>query len=540
MKVFIVTNRGLSQFLWQDATKMGLSPFGSPMPNAGRRGSVTLATGLCGRYKQGFPVAQKPSGKHSVGTSGALPLVEELVPAPEPADVFPRMACLPHCLFLDSAMRHPVLGRYSFLAADPFDFVQFSADGSDALAALARRIGQFTAVSLPELPPFQGGAAGLFGYDLGRSLEIVPPAAVDEFRLPALAIGLYDTVVAFDHVAGRAWIISQGLPEIEPSQRYKRAAERLAQARGWIAGRWGDAPCWGGSCTAAPHATVQPSPQYPIAGVPEVTSNFSKQGYLQAVRRVIDYIYAGDVFQVNLSQRLLAPARGDAVSLYRRLRRCNPAPMAGYFDLGEFQIVSASPERFLNVSSRRVEARPIKGTRPRSGDSAVDRAAEAELLASEKDRAENVMIVDLLRNDLSRVCTARSVRASQLCGVEACQYVLHLVSAVCGRLRAECSPMDLLRAAFPGGSVTGAPKVRAMEIIAELEPTARGAYCGSLGYLGFDGSLDLSILIRTITAGGGWWQFPVGGGVVAQSAPEQEYEETWNKAEGLLRALECV
>ena len=258
---------------------------------------------------------------------------------------------------------------------------------------------------------------------------------------------------------------------------------------------------------------------------------------MRAVQRVIDYIYAGDVFQVNLSQRLLAAARDDAVALYRRLRRCNPAPFAGYFDLGEFQIVSASPERFLRVSDREVETRPIKGTRPRTGDPAIDRAAEAELLASEKDRAENVMIVDLLRNDLARVCEARSVRVGQLCGVEAYQHVLHLVSSVHGRLRDGRSPIDLLRAAFPGGSITGAPKIRAMEIIAELEPTARGAYCGSLGYLGFDGSMDLSILIRTITAGRGWWQFPVGGGIVADSIPEQEYEETWHKAEGLLRAL---
>ena len=403
---------------------------------------------------------------------------------------------------------------------------------------------------LPDLPPFQGGAAGLLSYDLGRSFESVPPPAVDEFHVPAVAMGFYDVVVAFDHVAGRAWIISQGLPEIEPSRRRRRAVERLAQLRGWIGGGctecWdGSCTCWGGSCTATPGAAVQLppqrmhqlAPQYPVAGVSGVTSNFSKQGYLDAVQRVIDYIYAGDVFQVNISQRLLAPARDDSVSLYRRLRRCNPAPMAGYFDLGQFQILSASPERFVRVDNGQVETRPIKGTRPRSGDPAVDRAAEAELLKSEKDLAENVMIVDLLRNDLSRVCTAQSIHVSQLCAVEACQYVLHLVSAVCGRLRAECSPLDLIRAAFPGGSITGAPKVRAMEIIAELEPTARGAYCGALGYLGFDGSADLNILIRTITAGRGWWQFPVGGGVVAQSFPEQEYEETWHKAEGLLRAL---
>ena len=488
--------------------------------------------------------------------SDFVPLVEELVPAPEPEDVFPRMAGLPYCLFLDSALRHAVLGRYSFLAADPFEFVRFPADGSDALAALAERMGPLGVATLPELPPFQGGAAGLFGYDLGRSLETVPPAATDEFHVPALAVGLYDVVVAFDHVAGRAWIISQGLPEIEPSRRRKRAAERLAQARGWISGRSGGSSDSLSGNVAQPLSVVpgdshsrgrlchrvvaahQLAPQYPVGGVPGVTSNFSRQGYLQAVQRVIDYIYAGDVFQVNLSQRLLAPARGDAVSLYQRLRRCNPAPLAGYFDGGDFQIVSASPERFLHVSNRRVEARPIKGTRPRTGDPAVDRAAEAELIASEKDRAENVMIVDLLRNDLSRVCTAESIQVRQLCDVEAYQYVLHLVSAVCGRLREECSPMDLLRAAFPGGSITGAPKVRAMEIIAELEPTVRGAYCGSLGYLGFDGSLDLNILIRTITAARGWWQFPVGGGVVAQSDPEQEYEETWNKAEGLLQALD--
>jgi len=477
------------------------------------------------------------------------------------------MARLPHCLFLDSAMTHPALGRYSFLAADPFDFVQSPADGSDALGTLEERLRRSSCQGgadilvcraesdksgrqecLPHLtrvaglPPFQGGAAGLFSYDLGRSLEHLPTPKADEFGVPALAVGLYDVVVAFDHAAGRAWIISQGFPEVERSLRQRRARDRLTQVRNWIT----EAAGWRGSCTATPGAAVQLPPQqsavrlppqHPVPGVPDVTSNFSKDGYLRAVQRAIDYIYAGDVFQVNLSQRLTAAARDDAVALYRRLRRCNPAPFAGYFDLGEFQIVSASPERFLRVADREVETRPIKGTRPRSGDAAVDRAAEAELLASEKDRAENVMIVDLMRNDLARVCDARSVRVGQLCGVEAYQHVLHLVSSVHGRLRDGRSPVDLLRAAFPGGSVTGAPKIRAMEIIAELEPTARGAYCGSLGYLGFDGSLDLSILIRTITAGRGWWPFPVGGGIVADSIPEREYEETWHKAEGLLRAL---
>jgi para-aminobenzoate synthetase component 1 len=474
-----------------------------------------------------------------VNGSDVLPLIEELLPPPEPEDVFVRLACLPHCLFLDSALHHPTLGRYSFLAADPFDFVQLPADGSDALGVLAGKMAEFAVTAVAELPPFQGGAAGLLSYDLGRSLERVPAAAIDEFGVPALAMGLYDVVVAFDHVAGRAWIISQGLPEAEPSRRRQRAAVRIAQMRDWLCGGLGTAiPKARAPWPARPDLVLgQLASQYAIAGVSGITSNFSKQAYLEAVQRTIDYIYAGDVFQVNLSQRLLAPARDDAVALYRRLRRRNPAPLAGYFDLGEFQIVSASPERFLRLSDRWVETRPIKGTRPRSGDPRVDQAAEAELAASEKDRAENVMIVDLLRNDLARVCTADSVQVRQLCAVEAYPYVLHLVSAICGRLRDACTPVDLLRAAFPGGSITGAPKVRAMEIIAELEPTARGAYCGSLGYLGFQGAMDLSILIRSITAGRGWWQLPVGGGVVAQSTPLQEYEETWHKAQGLLHSL---
>jgi para-aminobenzoate synthetase component 1 len=255
------------------------------------------------------------------------------------------------------------------------------------------------------------------------------------------------------------------------------------------------------------------------------------------VRRAIDYIEAGDCFQVNLSQRLLTPARLHPLRLYERLRRRNPAPFAGYLDLGDFVVLSASPERFLRVTDGWVETRPIKGTRPRAHTPAEDEAAAAELLHSAKDRAENVMIVDLLRNDLGRVCRYGSVQVPEVCRLESYPFVHHLVSQVRGRLREDRTPVDLLRAAFPGGSVTGAPKVRAMEIIAELEPTARGAYCGSLGFLGLDGSMDSNLLIRTFTQGRGWLQFPVGGGIVADSTPEAEYEETLHKAAGLLRAL---
>lgn len=267
-------------------------------------------------------------------------------------------------------------------------------------------------------------------------------------------------------------------------------------------------------------------------------SDFSEEQYLRTIERAIAYIAAGDVFQVNLAQRLLCPARDDSLSLYRRLRRANPAPFAGYFDLGEFQIVSASPERFLRVEDGCVETRPIKGTRRRQRKPEQDEAVRRELLASPKDRAENVMIVDLMRNDLGRVCRPGTIRVEDVCRLETYQFVHHLVSSVTGQLGEGCGPIDLLRAAFPGGSITGAPKIRAMQIIAELEPVARGAYCGSLGYLGFNGAMDLSILIRTITAGRGWWQAHVGGGIVADSQPAHEYAETWHKAEGLLQAME--
>jgi len=473
-----------------------------------------------------------------VKPSTPLPLVEELRPAPQPESLFLRLCHLPHCLFLDSALFHPKLGRYSFLTADPFDYWQRQPDDLDSLGELSERLSRFPTKPVPGLPPFQGGAAGLLGYELGRQLERLPAATFDEFQVPALAIGLYDVVVAFDHVQQRAWLISQGLPETESSARYRRAQQRLAQFRSCLTALEPSAPRLSSASKLQDVTLAELSPQYVVTGLKGLTSNFSEVAYLNAVQRAIDYIYAGDVFQVNLSQRLLYPSQNDSVSLYRRLRWCNPAPFAGYFDLGDFQVVSASPERFLQVADRWVETRPIKGTCPRTSQAATDRQAAEELCQREKDRAENVMIVDLLRNDLARVCRPESIQVSLLCGLEQYQYVQHLVSVVRGQLAEHANAVDLIRAAFPGGSITGAPKVRAMEIITELERTARGAYCGSLGYLGFDGSLDLSILIRTITTGRGWWQAQVGGGIVAPSIPRREYEETWHKAKGLLLAFE--
>jgi len=472
--------------------------------------------------------------------AAGLPLVEELVSPLPPEEAFLRFASRSRCLFLDSALRDPVLGRYSYLAADPCVTLTRTVHGPDPFRELRDTLARFRSATVPDLPPFQGGLAGLWSYDLNRCFESLPAPVRDPLQIPLCAVGVYDVVLAYDHQRERAWLISQGFPETEPTRRRDRAAARLAEVKSWLASTPGTALC-------RPDAFRQPEmpqltradlePLFPSDRLPDLWSNFSASGYQEAVARAIEYIRAGDIFQVNLAQRLIHPARLDPLSLYLRLRERNPAPFAAYFDFGPWQLLSASPERFVRVQAGQVETRPIKGTRSRAGTSEADLFRGDELRESEKDRAENVMIVDLLRNDLSRVCEPASVRVTQLCRVEKYQFVQHLVSEVQGTLRAGLGPLDLLEASFPGGSITGAPKVRAMEIIAEFEPHARGPYCGCLGYLGFDGSCDTNILIRTITSTRGWWQAQVGGGIVAASDPASEYAETWHKAEGLLRAF---
>jgi para-aminobenzoate synthetase component I len=483
--------------------------------------------------------------KHLIAST---PIVEELVPVPDLWKVFERVSSLPRAVFFDSAP-DSLQGRYSFVTADPFEWLRFVdrpglADGDrpaheniNPFDFLEARLKRYQTDVLDGLPPFQGGAAGLFGYDLCHHLERLPRPRFDEFQVPDLAIGFYDWVVSLDHQSGQAWLISTGFPETNIYRRGRRAARRLQQIKKLFSCQRFE-PSHERSLNARPRLTPRDlASAVPVGSLPGLLSNFGRSEYLQAVRRVIEYLKAGDCFQVNLSQRLLFPSNGSALDLYRRLRARNSAPFGGYFDLGDFAIASASPERFLSCRNGVVQTWPIKGTRPRGHNPSEDRAFMEELAASPKDRAENVMIVDLLRNDLGRVCSYGSVHVPRLCEVESHPFVHHLVSEVRGRLRPGLGPIDLLKAAFPGGSVTGAPKIRAMEIIAELEPTARGAYCGSLGYIGFDGTMDTSILIRTFTIGRGWVQFPVGGGIVADSIPEAEYEETWHKAEGLLRAL---
>jgi para-aminobenzoate synthetase component 1 len=465
------------------------------------------------------------------------PIVEELCPCPEVPHVLRAFADQPGLILLDSALVREPTGRYSFLSADPFETVirqraQFATDPYQRLRQILR---DFPSPPIPDLPPFQGGLAGLFSYELGGAFERVPRAKTDEFALPDLAVGAYDWVIAWDHRERRAWIISQGWPATDPSERSRRAAERLRFVQTRLRSQFESCVRW--PKTDSVVAQERLARQFPAPGLHGLTSDFSREGYIRAVERTIEYIYAGDIFQANLSQRLLYPCRVDPITLAQRLRDVNPAPLAGFLSFEDWAIVSASPERFVSVRNGEVETRPIKGTRQRRPLPEADLFTRDELRESAKDQAENVMIVDLLRNDLSRACTAGSIRVPQLCAVETYETVQHLVSEIRGRLERGNDIWDLFRTVFPGGSITGAPKIRAMEIIAELEPTVRGPYCGSLFYAGFDGSADSNILIRTLVCRGGWIQCGVGGGIVADSDPQSEYEETLHKAAGMLPAL---
>lgn len=473
-----------------------------------------------------------------------LPIVRELPQSWTPQICMDRLLHLPHPLLMESALKRRELGRYSFLGVDPAQWFEDRGEPSDtappnAWLPLPQNWSDWVCEAHPELPPFQGGLAGWMSYELSGRFEELPQARYRPFALPLQAWGLYDLVLAWDHHVNRGWLISQGLPEIEFSKRLNRANERAQMIWELLA----DESVSATSDTASrleifSSAALEFAPQFEIPQVAMVTSNFSRSLYLEAVERARDYIAAGDIFQVNLSHQLIAPQTCNNWQLYRRLSQANPATFAGYFDLGDSQIVSASPERLLRSQNGQLETRPIKGTRARTGIQTLDEARTAELLANRKDLAENVMIVDLMRNDLSRVCVDDSVVVTQLCQPENYETVIHLVSAVTGQLRPEVTPSEWLAAVFPGGSVTGAPKIRSMEIITELEQSARGAYCGSLGYLSITGQADFNLLIRTITGHGGWWQFPVGGAIVYHSDPAEEWDETWTKAQGLLRAIQ--
>lgn len=460
----------------------------------------------------------------------AYPLVFEIA-WQNPLQVFARFAEMKGAVFLDSAYQSGGVGRYSFIGVNPFQILsskngEIEIDGetfpTDPFSVLEKQLSLFSLETHADLPPFQGGLLGYFGYDLYQHLETIKSIQVDERQFPDLLLGFYDLVLAFDLELKRAWIFSSGYPEREESLRLMRAENRY---------RW--------LLRELENNNLLSPISEEIISAENITANFTSSSYQEAVAKVVEYILAGDIFEANISQCFKAklPQNLPPFDLYRRLRLINPAPFAAYLCFDKAVLISASPERFLQLKDNNVEARPIKGTRPRGKSPEQDRLFANELLASEKDRAENIMIVDLLRNDLSRVCCDHSVAVSRLCGLESYATVHHLVSVVEGKLRDNLQAVDLLRATFPGGSITGAPKIRAMEIIAEIEPTHRGPYCGSIGYIGFDGNMDCSILIRTFAYKDNIVTFQAGGAVVVDSDPLSEYEETLTKARALINAL---
>ncbi len=463
---------------------------------------------------------------------GARPAAPATVVAVElsigPYEAAPRLLDRARLVLLDSSLAGTQTGRYSYLTADPFLVVRsrgrcveltgstgtvaIEADPFDLVRQLLRH---YPVAQPPGLPPFVGGAIGYFAYDLGRLLEQLPTLTTGDPALPELDVGFYDWVLAADHLTGQNWLVATGLPTGGAGAAHARVVE--------IQERLASPPTRLGKVTELP--------------TPRLRSNVCRSDYLAAVRRAQAYIAAGDIYQVNLSQRLEGAWEGRAWPLYERLRVASPVPYGAYLALGGATILSASPERFLRLDDRHVESRPIKGTRPRGTTPDEDRALAAELLASEKDRAENLMIVDLVRNDLGKVCRVGSVCVPELFGIERYSTVWQMVSSVTGELRPELEAIDLLRACFPGGSVTGCPKIRAMEIIEELEVVRRGVYCGAIGYLSFTGAMDTSIAIRTLLLAGDRLHLQVGGAVVADSNPEAEYAETLAKSRAGLTAL---
>jgi len=465
------------------------------------------------------------------------PLIEKLNINISTADAYGLFQNDLNSAFLDSGMDPEKLGRYSFIGIDPFmamksrgdeitivengDIRKFHSNPFDMLHEI---LGRYK-TEMPDFDiPFTGGAIGYLSYDLCHFIEKLPSKAVDDQQLPESYFCFYDTAIAFDNLKSEAYIISSGFPEMEESRRLQRAGERIAQVKRQLS-------------LYSIRDTKPIINHAPVADT-AIKSNFTREGYIDAVEKVRRYIREGDVFQVNLSQRFETELEIPPYELYLRLRNINPAPFAAYLNFDGVTVVCASPERFLKLNGDRVETRPIKGTRPRGKDSVEDNALAQELLNSAKDRAENIMIVDLERNDLGRVCSYGSVKVKELAILETFPTVFHLTSTVTGRLRENKKLVDLLKASFPGGSITGAPKVRAMEIIDELEPTRRSIYTGAIGYMSFSGDMDLNIVIRTLIIKGRKVYFQAGGGIIYDSNAEEEYLETFHKAKALMDALQ--
>ena len=474
-----------------------------------------------------------------------VPLYAEFIGDLEtPISAVLRFAGEDNVFLLESAEAAERFGRYSFLGFDPKRTLAYrgglytvvDADGvremsaRDPFRGLAQIVGRKSVAPLPNLPAFVGGAVGYFSYDAVRYLEMLTHAPPDDLHVPEACFAITDTMVVFDHLRHKVLVISlvdaARLRDVEGegfAAAYRRAADDVRRVVERLSTPLGRRVLSVGS------------------GSLEISSNFTKASYEEAVERAKEYIRAGDAFQIVPSQRFQAEI-GDLhpLLLYRGLRTVNPSPYMTYLKLGDLFLVGASPEPLVRVEGRRVMTRPIAGTRPRGATPKEDAVLAEELLADEKERAEHVMLVDLGRNDLGRVGEVGSVELSSFMEIERYSHVMHIVSTVEGNLRPDLTALDALAAAFPAGTVSGAPKVRAMEIIDELEPARRGPYAGATGYYGVDGRLDTCITLRTALLKEGIAYFQAGGGVVADSVPKLEYEETRNKARAMERALEVA
>ena len=466
-----------------------------------------------------------------------------------PVSAFLKLRQPAGCFLLESAEQGMRLGRFSFLGIKAWESVRLkggtvtvrrggldrhydlAAHGRDPFAFMAQHLAAYKAPALEGLPPFVGGAVGYFGYDCVRHVERLPEGPPDDLGLPDMAFLLTDVIVVFDHLRHTITLLTNIFCDEEPDldTAYTAAVGRLADVKARL-----------GQAIPPPKWSLDHDRARDVHEGAPVHSSFERKRFLGAVERIREYIYAGDAFQIVLSQRFERPVNVSGFSIYRGLRAVNPSPYMYYIAFRDFEVVGSSPEPLVTVTGRRAETRPIAGTRPRGASPAEDAALAAEMLEDEKERAEHLMLVDLGRNDLGRVCKSGTVKTQEFMEVERYSHVMHMVSSVVGELNDGVGATDALRAVFPAGTVSGAPKVRAMEIIDELEPTRRGPYAGAIGYLSYTGDLDSCIYIRTVLVRDGRAYIQAGAGIVADSNPEREFVETENKARAMFRAIELA
>jgi anthranilate synthase component 1 len=455
-------------------------------------------------------------------TYNLVPVCETFVEDCEtPVSAFLKLRGSGPAFLLESAEQGQRVGRWSFIGYKPRKVLRWTlADGGDPYALAAAEIARFRQAPAADAIPFTGGAVGFFGYDCVRAVERLPEPNPDPLGLPDMALMLSDVIVAFDHLKHTVTVLANAYVD-EDEAAHERALASIREVRERLAGP-----------LPRPEAGVQPEPQF--------EPNMPREAFEAMVGRIVEYVHAGDAFQVVPSQRWSAPVPMEPFSIYRGLRAVNPSPYMYFLDFEDFQLVGASPEPLLTVAGRHASTRPIAGTRPRGATPEGDEEIAADLLGDEKERAEHVMLVDLGRNDLGRVCEFGSVEVESFMRVEAYSHVMHIVSSVVGRLREGVGAVDALRSMLPAGTLSGAPKVRAMEIIDELEPVKRGPYGGAVGWLSYSGQLDTCICIRTVVVADGVAHVQAGGGTVADARPDYEYEESRAKARGVVRAIELA